>query len=162
MHRELQAVRLAIEELIQKWLAENPNERLPGTGQPLDLDEYFRWPQDLRLAYSLLKNSGHVPEEVELLREIGRLKAAPGGIKRRVEQKRIAGPYPGAGGSAQHQARTLPGRGRVCEWVGRAKISARRGWAIHAMLARAGFEPRRGCATSLLATVWKTIKPEAM
>ena len=52
MHRELQAVRLAIEELIQKWLAENPNERLPGAGQPLDLDEYFRWPEDLRLAYS--------------------------------------------------------------------------------------------------------------
>jgi hypothetical protein len=67
-------MRLAIEELIQKWLAENPNERLPGAGQPLDLDEYFRWPEDLRLAYSLLKNSGHVPEEVELLREIGQLK----------------------------------------------------------------------------------------
>jgi hypothetical protein len=64
----------SIEELIQKWIAENPNERLPGSGQPLDLDEYFRWPEDLRLAYSLLKNSGHVPEEVELLREIGRLK----------------------------------------------------------------------------------------
>jgi Domain of unknown function (DUF1992) len=67
-------MRLAIEELIQKWLTENPNERLPGAGRPLDLDEYFRWPEDLRLAYSLLKNSGHVPEEVELLREIGQLK----------------------------------------------------------------------------------------
>ena len=67
-------MRPAIEELIQKWLAENPNERLPGAGEPLNLDEYFRWPEDLRLAYSLLKNSGHVPEEVELLREIGQLK----------------------------------------------------------------------------------------
>ena len=67
-------MRLAIEELIQKWLAEIPKERLPGAGQPLDLDEYFRWPEDLRLAYSLLKNSGHAPKEVELLRDIGRLK----------------------------------------------------------------------------------------
>ena len=67
-------MRSAIEELIQKWLAENPNERLPGAGLPLDLDEYFRWPEDLRLAYSLLKSSGHVPEEVELLREIADLK----------------------------------------------------------------------------------------
>lgn len=67
-------MRPSIEELIQKWLAENPDERLPGSGQPLDLDEYFRWPEDLRLAYSLLKNSGHVPEEVELLREIDHLK----------------------------------------------------------------------------------------
>ena len=73
-NREPLGMRLAIEELIQKWLAENPNERLPGAGKPLDLDEYFRWPEDLRLAYSLLKNSGHVPEEVELLREIGQLK----------------------------------------------------------------------------------------
>jgi len=73
-NREPRPMRLAIEELIQKWLAENPNERLPGAGQPLDLDEYFRWPEDLRLAYSLLKTSGHVPEEVELLREISQLK----------------------------------------------------------------------------------------
>jgi hypothetical protein len=28
----------------------------------------------MRLAYSLLKSSGHVPEEVQLLREIGELK----------------------------------------------------------------------------------------
>ena len=67
-------MRSEIEELIQKWLAENPNECLPGAGQPLDLDEYFRWPEDLRLAYSLLKSSGHVPEEVELLREISVLR----------------------------------------------------------------------------------------
>jgi hypothetical protein len=67
-------MRTAIEEVIQKWLAENPNERLPGAGEPLDLDEYFRWPEELRLAYSLLKNSGHVPEEVVLLREIADLK----------------------------------------------------------------------------------------
>ena len=92
-------MRLAIEELIQKWLAENPSERLPGAGQPLDLDEYFRWPEDLRLAYSLLKNSGHVPEEVELLREIGELKqrllkptdaAARKDLERRIREQEVA------------------------------------------------------------------------
>ena len=67
-------MRLAVEEKIQKWLAENPGERLPGTGSPLDLDEYFRWPEDMRLAYSLLKGSGHIPEEVELLRDLADLK----------------------------------------------------------------------------------------
>ena len=86
-------MRLAIEELIQKWLAENPNERLPVAGQPLDLDEYFRWPEELRLAYSLLKSSGHVPEEVELLREIGELKQrlakAPDGAGRKDLERRI-------------------------------------------------------------------------
>jgi hypothetical protein len=92
-------VRLAIEELIQKWLAENPNERLPGAGQPLDLDEYFRWPEDLRLAYSLLKSSGHVPEEVHLLREIGELKqrlakaidtAGRKDLERRIQEQEVA------------------------------------------------------------------------
>jgi hypothetical protein len=92
-------VRLAIEELIQKWLAENPKERLPGTGEPLDLDEYFRWPEDLRLAYSLLKNSGHVPEEVELLREINQLKqrladstdqATRKDLQRRIQEQEVA------------------------------------------------------------------------
>ena len=86
-------MRAAIEELIQKWLAENPGERLPGAGQPLDLDEYFRWPEDLRLAYSLLKSSGHVPEEVELLREISQLKqrlaTATDPIGRKDLQRRI-------------------------------------------------------------------------
>jgi hypothetical protein len=92
-------MRLAIEELIQKWLAENPNERLPGAGQPLDLDEYFRWPEELRLAYSLLKSSGHVPEEVELLREIGELKqrlakaidtAGRKDLERRIQEQEVA------------------------------------------------------------------------
>jgi Domain of unknown function (DUF1992) len=89
-------VRSAIEELIQKWLAENPNERLPGAGQPLDLDEYFRWPEELRLAYSLLKSSGHLPEEVELLRELSelrqRLAKAVGrsDLQRRIQEQEVA------------------------------------------------------------------------
>ena len=92
-------MRLAIEEKIQKWLAENPNERLPGAGQPLDLDEYFRWPEELRLAYSLLKSSGHVPEEVQLLREIGELKrrlakaadaAGRKDLERRIQEQEVA------------------------------------------------------------------------
>jgi hypothetical protein len=60
----------SVEKLIEEWLAENECEELPGKGKPLNLDEYFSWPEDLRLGYSLLKNSGHFPEEVEQLREI--------------------------------------------------------------------------------------------
>ena len=92
-------MRLSIEELIQKWLAENPNERLPGAGQPLELEEYFRWPEELRLAYSLLKRSGHMPEEVQLLREIGELKrrlakatdaAGRKDLERRIQEQEVA------------------------------------------------------------------------
>jgi hypothetical protein len=69
----LKRMSYSVDKLIEQWLAENEYEELPGKGKPLNLDEYFSWPEDLRLGYSLLKNSGHVPEEVEQLREIMRL-----------------------------------------------------------------------------------------
>jgi hypothetical protein len=62
-----------VEKLIEEWLAEREGEELPGTGKPLDLDEYFSWSEDQRIGLSLLKNSGCVPLEVEQLREIKRL-----------------------------------------------------------------------------------------
>jgi Domain of unknown function (DUF1992) len=62
-----------VDKLIEEWLAKKEGEELPGAGKPLDLDEYFRWPEDQRIGLSLLKNSGCVPFEVEQLREIKRL-----------------------------------------------------------------------------------------
>ena len=62
-----------VDKLIEEWLAEKECEELPGTGKPLNLDEYFSWPEDQRIGLSLLKNSGCVPFEVEQLKEIKRL-----------------------------------------------------------------------------------------
>ncbi len=64
---------LGIEKIIAEWVAKSPKEDLPGQGKPLDLDEYFNWPEDMRFAYSILKNAGYVPEEVNLLREVATL-----------------------------------------------------------------------------------------
>jgi Domain of unknown function (DUF1992) len=63
----------SVEKQIEEWLAQQGSEDLPGKGKPLDLDDYFRCPEDLRVGYSLLKNAGYIPEEVEQLRQIGRL-----------------------------------------------------------------------------------------
>jgi DnaJ-like protein len=63
----------SIEKQIEEWLAQQASEDLPGKGKPLDLDGYFRCPEDLRIGYSLLKNAGYVPEEVEQLQQIARL-----------------------------------------------------------------------------------------
>lgn len=63
-----------IEQQIQKAQAEGAFDNLPGAGQPLDLASYFQTPEDLRMAYALLKNSHFVPEEVEILREIRMLR----------------------------------------------------------------------------------------
>lgn len=61
------------EERIQQALQEGEFEALPGQGRPIDLSEYFRTPVADRLAWSILKNAGVVPPEVELLNEIGAL-----------------------------------------------------------------------------------------
>jgi hypothetical protein len=43
---------------------------LPGAGAPLDLDDDALVPEDLRAAYRVLKNSGFLPPELEIYREI--------------------------------------------------------------------------------------------
>ena len=64
----------AIEEMIQKAIAAGEFDNLSGKGKPLDLTGYFNTPEDMRMAYSLLKSNQFVPEEVELMKEIAELK----------------------------------------------------------------------------------------
>ena len=51
-------------------------ENLLGSGQPLNLEDYFSAPEDLRMAYSILKSAKCVPVEVALLNEVSRLERA--------------------------------------------------------------------------------------
>ncbi len=48
-------------------------DNLPGAGEPLALVDDPLVPEDLRLAYRILKNAGFVPPEVERINEIGEL-----------------------------------------------------------------------------------------
>lgn len=63
-----------IDEQIKNAIDAGEFDNLEGAGKPLDLDEYFNTPEDLRMSYSVLKSSKFVPEEVERLKEIGELK----------------------------------------------------------------------------------------
>jgi hypothetical protein len=47
---------------------------LPGKGKPINLTEYFDTPEEVRLANSMLKNAGMTSREVDLLKEIAKLK----------------------------------------------------------------------------------------
>lgn len=81
-----------VDKLIEEWLAATEGQELPGTGKPLNLDEYFSWPEDQRIGFSLLKNAGCVPPEVERLREIKRLtdeieKCADEAVKARLNRR---------------------------------------------------------------------------
>ena len=65
-----------VENRIREAIAEGKFDNLPHAGQRLDLEEYFSAPEDLRMAYSILKNAKCPPAEVELLKEIARVKSA--------------------------------------------------------------------------------------
>ena len=64
------------ESRIREAMEQGQFDNLPGAGQPLSLEEYFSTPEDLRMAYSILKNANCAPAEVELLNEVSRLKRA--------------------------------------------------------------------------------------
>ena len=61
------------ENRIREALAEGKFDNLSLTRERIDLEEYFSTPEDLRMAYSVLKNAKCAPAEVELLKEISRV-----------------------------------------------------------------------------------------
>jgi Domain of unknown function (DUF1992) len=64
---------LIAEEKIAEAIARGEFDNLPGAGRPLNLDDDALIPEELRLAYRILKNAGYVPPELETLNEIARL-----------------------------------------------------------------------------------------
>lgn len=63
-----------IEEKITKAITDGEFENLKGKGEPIDLNSYFNTPAEYRMGHSMLKANNFVPEEIEILREIGLLK----------------------------------------------------------------------------------------
>jgi DnaJ homologue, subfamily C, member 28, conserved domain len=61
------------EQKIAEAVSRGELDGLPGEGRPLELDDVKLLPEDLRLAYRILKNAGFVPPEVEALNEIANL-----------------------------------------------------------------------------------------
>lgn len=61
------------EQRIREAAQRGDFDDLPGAGKPLDLDDDLLVPEDLRMAYRILKNAGFVPPEVQTLNEIGAL-----------------------------------------------------------------------------------------
>ena len=64
-------------------------DNLPGSGQPLALDNDQHIPEELRVAYRILKNAGCVPPELELRREISQVEQLLSGVEDAQEKNRI-------------------------------------------------------------------------
>jgi hypothetical protein len=63
-----------VEALIREAQERGEFDHLPGKGKPIDPDEYFQMPEDVRMAQSLLKNAGMTAPEIQLLKEIAELR----------------------------------------------------------------------------------------
>ncbi|HEA68575.1 MAG TPA: DUF1992 domain-containing protein [Desulfobacterales bacterium] len=59
-----------VEDRIKQAQKKGAFEHLPGSGQPLSLENDHFVSEELRLAYKILKNADYLPPEIELKREI--------------------------------------------------------------------------------------------
>lgn len=87
-----------VEEIIRNAMERGEFDNLAGAGKPIDLSAYFDTPEEIRLAYSVLKSADILPQEAEILKEIAALKEAADGEKdlakrarllKQVERKRL-------------------------------------------------------------------------
>src|SRR5687768_11778665 len=74
------------EQKIAEAVSKGELDDLPGSGRPLHLDEDPLVPQEVRLAYRILKNAGFVPAEVQSLKD----EAARPGVLAKLEMLRAA------------------------------------------------------------------------
>jgi DnaJ homologue, subfamily C, member 28, conserved domain len=58
------------ENKIREAMARGEFENLPGAGKPLHLEDDSTVPDDLRVAYRILRNAGCIPPELEIRKEI--------------------------------------------------------------------------------------------
>jgi hypothetical protein len=78
-----------VDEIIRNAMARGEFENLAGAGKPIDLSAYFDTPEEIRLAYSVLKSADILPQEAELLKEIAALKDEAAATKDSARRKRL-------------------------------------------------------------------------
>lgn len=78
------------EARIQEARERGEFDHLPGAGRPLELEEDALVPEELRVAYRILKNAGCLPREVELRREVHELGQLLGALEDPGERDRAA------------------------------------------------------------------------
>jgi len=77
-----------VEDKIKKARKQGAFKNLPGAGKPLTFDK-TSVPEDLKIAYKILKNADFVPPEIEMLREIRETETLLAGMKDTPEKYRL-------------------------------------------------------------------------
>ncbi len=78
------------ERKIREAMARGELDNLPGAGKPLAMDEDLSGvPEELRMAYKVLKNAGFVPPEVGLRKEVVSLREMLGTLEDDEERRTL-------------------------------------------------------------------------
>ncbi|MDE3837966.1 DUF1992 domain-containing protein [Bacillus methanolicus] len=80
---------LLSEDRIRKAYENGEFDNLPGYGKPLKLDDLSSVPEELRMAYRLLKNAGYSPEENRLKQEMMTIEDLLKSCDDQVEKERL-------------------------------------------------------------------------
>ena len=75
-----------VEDRIKKAQRRGEFDNLPGAGKPLDMCDDQHIPQDLRMAYKILRNADCLPPEIELKKEILRTEDLLAGMQDTAER----------------------------------------------------------------------------
>ncbi|WP_300883011.1 DnaJ family domain-containing protein [uncultured Desulfovibrio sp.] len=67
------AIQFIAEKRIEEAQARGEFDDLPGRGRPLELEDMSHVPEELRMAYKILRNAGCLPPELAERKEINRL-----------------------------------------------------------------------------------------
>ena len=78
-----------VEERILNSLRRGEFDNLPGSGKPLTFHDDSYVPEDLRLAYKILKNANFLPPELEIKREIRKTEDLLSNMKDTKEKYRV-------------------------------------------------------------------------
>lgn len=78
-----------VEERIRKAQKRGDFENLPGSGKPLTFQDGCFVPEELRLAYKILKNADWIPPEIELKNQIKQTEDLLAGMEETSEKYRL-------------------------------------------------------------------------
>ena len=78
-----------VEERILDAQRKGEFDNLQGAGKPLDLEDSGSVPEDLRIAYKILKNADYIPPELELKKEIRKTEELLAGMEDTAEKYRV-------------------------------------------------------------------------
>jgi hypothetical protein len=78
-----------VEERIKDAQRKGEFDNLPGSGKPLDLEDSGSVPEDLRVAYKILKNADYIPPELELKKEIRKTEDLLAGMEDTAEKYKV-------------------------------------------------------------------------